>query len=113
MPLFAGSSATIHYEQTGSGPDIVWVGLSTPKQERWMAAHLGRIDARGHLHVRGRRDAVIITGGKKVQPAEVEVALRASGEFPDVAVIGVRDRDWGEAVVTSMWPSLPAKVPTY
>lgn len=28
-----------------SGADIVWVGLSTPKQERWMAAHLGRIDA--------------------------------------------------------------------
>jgi N-acetylglucosaminyldiphosphoundecaprenol N-acetyl-beta-D-mannosaminyltransferase len=26
-------------------PHIVWVGLSTPKQERWMAAHLGRIDA--------------------------------------------------------------------
>jgi N-acetylglucosaminyldiphosphoundecaprenol N-acetyl-beta-D-mannosaminyltransferase len=26
-------------------PDIVWVGLSTPKQERWMAAHLRRIDA--------------------------------------------------------------------
>ena len=26
-------------------PDIVWVGLSTPKQERWMAAHLGRVRA--------------------------------------------------------------------
>lgn len=26
-------------------PDIVWVGLSTPKQERWMAAALGRIAA--------------------------------------------------------------------
>ncbi len=26
-----------------SGGDIVWVGLSTPKQERWMAAHLGRL----------------------------------------------------------------------
>jgi N-acetylglucosaminyldiphosphoundecaprenol N-acetyl-beta-D-mannosaminyltransferase len=26
-------------------PDIVWVGLSTPKQERWMAAHLGRVNA--------------------------------------------------------------------
>jgi N-acetylglucosaminyldiphosphoundecaprenol N-acetyl-beta-D-mannosaminyltransferase len=26
-------------------PDIVWVGLSTPKQERWMAGHFGRIDA--------------------------------------------------------------------
>jgi len=26
-------------------PQIVWVGLSTPKQERWMAAHLGHIEA--------------------------------------------------------------------
>lgn len=26
-------------------PDLVWVGLSTPKQERWMAAHVGRINA--------------------------------------------------------------------
>jgi N-acetylglucosaminyldiphosphoundecaprenol N-acetyl-beta-D-mannosaminyltransferase len=28
-----------------SEADIVWVGLSTPKQERWMAAHVGRVDA--------------------------------------------------------------------
>ena len=26
-------------------PDIVWVGLSTPAQERWMAAHVGRLTA--------------------------------------------------------------------
>ena len=26
-------------------PDIVWVGLSTPKQEFWMASHLGRLNA--------------------------------------------------------------------
>lgn len=65
---------------------------------------LGRIDERGHLHVLGRRDAVIITGGKKVQPAEVEAALRASGEFEDVAVIGVPDSEWGEAVV-ACYPS--------
>jgi N-acetylglucosaminyldiphosphoundecaprenol N-acetyl-beta-D-mannosaminyltransferase len=26
-------------------PDIVWIGLSTPKQERWMAAHIGRLNA--------------------------------------------------------------------
>jgi N-acetylglucosaminyldiphosphoundecaprenol N-acetyl-beta-D-mannosaminyltransferase len=28
-----------------AGPDIVWVGLSTPKQEYWMASHIGRINA--------------------------------------------------------------------
>ena len=27
-------------------PDIVWVGLSTPKQERWMAAHVERLGAK-------------------------------------------------------------------
>jgi N-acetylglucosaminyldiphosphoundecaprenol N-acetyl-beta-D-mannosaminyltransferase len=26
-------------------PDIVWVGLSTPKQERWMKEHVGRVNA--------------------------------------------------------------------
>jgi N-acetylglucosaminyldiphosphoundecaprenol N-acetyl-beta-D-mannosaminyltransferase len=26
-------------------PDIVWVGLSTPKQERWMEEHLERVNA--------------------------------------------------------------------
>lgn len=28
-----------------ANPDIVWVGLSTPKQERWMAAHVNRLTA--------------------------------------------------------------------
>jgi N-acetylglucosaminyldiphosphoundecaprenol N-acetyl-beta-D-mannosaminyltransferase len=28
-----------------AGPEIVWVGLSTPKQERWMARHVGRLSA--------------------------------------------------------------------
>jgi o-succinylbenzoate---CoA ligase len=60
---------------------------------------VGAFDAHGNLRVIGRRDAVIITGGKKVQPAEVEAALLASGEFEEVAVIGVPDAEWGEAVV--------------
>jgi N-acetylglucosaminyldiphosphoundecaprenol N-acetyl-beta-D-mannosaminyltransferase len=28
-----------------AAPDIVWVGLSTPKQERWMAEHVDRLAA--------------------------------------------------------------------
>jgi N-acetylglucosaminyldiphosphoundecaprenol N-acetyl-beta-D-mannosaminyltransferase len=26
-------------------PDVLWVGLGSPKQERWMASHLGRVEA--------------------------------------------------------------------
>lgn len=60
---------------------------------------LGRFDERGHLHLLGRRDAVIISGGKKIHPEDVEAMLRASGEFIDVAVVGVPDPEWGQAVV--------------
>jgi len=28
-----------------ANPDVVWVGLGSPKQERWMAAHVGRLTA--------------------------------------------------------------------
>jgi N-acetylglucosaminyldiphosphoundecaprenol N-acetyl-beta-D-mannosaminyltransferase len=35
----------VEAEIIGARPDIVWVGLSTPKQERWMAAHVGRVHA--------------------------------------------------------------------
>jgi O-succinylbenzoic acid--CoA ligase len=71
----------------------------------------GRIDAAGHLHVLGRRDAMIISGGKKIDPSEVEAALRASGALPDVAVIGLPDPEWGQAVV-ACYPAdsvLPAR----
>jgi O-succinylbenzoic acid--CoA ligase len=69
------------------------------EERRFETGDLGRFDEHGHLHLLGRRDAVIITGGKKVQPLEVEAALRASGELEDVAVLGVPDSEWGELVV--------------
>jgi len=37
--------AAVVREINESGAQIVWVGLSTPKQERWMASHVGRVDA--------------------------------------------------------------------
>jgi O-succinylbenzoic acid--CoA ligase len=74
-------------------------GSSVRAEKIFWTEDLGRWDGRGHLEILGRRDAVIITGGKKVQPQDVEAALRASGEFSDVAVIGVPDAEWGEIVV--------------
>ena len=72
-------------------------GISTDRS--WTTGDLGSIDAKGNLTLLGRRDDLIVTGGKKVAPAEVEEALRSSGEFDDVAVIGLPDPDWGQVVV--------------
>ena len=60
-----------------------------------------------HLRLLGRRDALIITGGKKVDPAAVEAVLRGSGLFADVAVVGIPDATWGEAV-TACYPASQA-----
>ena len=43
-PLTEEEDARVVAMINRSGADIVWVGLSTPKQERWMAAHLGKIE---------------------------------------------------------------------
>jgi o-succinylbenzoate---CoA ligase len=64
----------------------------------WTTGDLGGFDD-GSLVILGRRDDLIVTGGKKVSPAEVEAALMSSGEFDDVAVIGLPDSEWGHAVV--------------
>ena len=44
-PLTDDEDEAIVQEINAARPDIVWVGLSTPKQERWMAAHVGRLTA--------------------------------------------------------------------
>jgi o-succinylbenzoate---CoA ligase len=64
----------------------------------WTSDDIGSFDA-GSLVIHGRRDDVIVTGGRKVSPQEVEAALMASGEFEDVAVVGLPDPEWGQAVV--------------
>lgn len=44
-PLTAREDDDVVTTINAAAPDIVWVGLSTPKQEYWMAEHIGRIDA--------------------------------------------------------------------
>lgn len=43
--LTADEDEAVVREINEARPDIVWVGLSTPKQEYWMADHVNRIDA--------------------------------------------------------------------
>ena len=69
--------------------------------ESWRTDDLGALDTNGCLRIRGRADALIISGGEKVNPAEVEAVLRAAGagELADIAVIGVPSAEWGAEVV--------------
>jgi N-acetylglucosaminyldiphosphoundecaprenol N-acetyl-beta-D-mannosaminyltransferase len=44
-PLTTAEEAEIIRQINRAGPDIVWVGLGTPKQDLWMAAHRNRLSA--------------------------------------------------------------------
>ena len=58
----------------------------------------GYFDADGFLFIHDRVKDMIVSGGENVYPAEVENAIFGHPGVADVAVIGVPDEKWGEAV---------------
>ncbi len=58
----------------------------------------GYFDSEGYLYIHDRMKDMIVSGGENVYPAEVESALSGCPGVADVAVIGVPDEHWGEAV---------------
>lgn len=59
---------------------------------------LGYRDEEGYFFIVDRLKDMIISGGENVYPAEIENVLSAHPQIDDVAVIGVPDDKWGEAV---------------
>ncbi len=59
----------------------------------------GSIDDEGYVTISDRKKDVIITGGENVSSIEVEDALFSHPAVAEVAVIGVPDDTWGEAVM--------------
>jgi acyl-CoA synthetase (AMP-forming)/AMP-acid ligase II len=58
----------------------------------------GYMDRDGYVYIYDRVKDMIISGGENIYPAEIENALFGHPAIADVAVIGVPDGTWGEAV---------------
>jgi acyl-CoA synthetase (AMP-forming)/AMP-acid ligase II len=58
----------------------------------------GYMDEDGYLYIHDRVKDMIISGGENVYPAEVESAIYGHPDVMEVAVIGIPDDKWGEAV---------------
>lgn len=83
-----------------------------PADHLWVSGDLGYLDAAGDLHVVGREQDLIISGGEKIWAPEVAEVVLATGLVADVCVLGLPDSEWGEAVVAAVVPSDPALNPT-
>jgi len=66
--------------------------------EFFTASDMAYKDADGYYYLVDRKKNMIITGGENVFPSEVEACLAGHAAVKDVAVIGVPDVKWGEAV---------------
>jgi long-chain acyl-CoA synthetase len=58
----------------------------------------GYRDENGFLFLHDRVKDMVVSGGENIYPAEVENVLAKHPDVADVAVIGVPDEKWGEAV---------------
>ncbi|MGO9928922.1 MAG: class I adenylate-forming enzyme family protein [Mycobacterium sp.] len=62
------------------------------------------LDEDGYLFIGGRSDDTIIRGGENIAPAELEEVLIEHSHVRDVAVVGVDDPEWGQAIVAVVVP---------
>jgi len=70
-----------------------------PGRGRFVTRDRGWLDPHGVLHLIGRADDAILSGGETIQPEEVERVLLRHPLIADAAVAGVPDPVWGQRLV--------------
>ncbi|MFN8226789.1 MAG: AMP-binding protein [Mycobacterium sp.] len=83
------------------GPQVMagyWPDVVAPADGWLRTGDIGRLDLTGRLWIVDRAKDVIITGGENVSSREVEDVLSTHPDVDAVAVVGVPDEYWGEAI---------------
>ena len=69
-------------------------------QDGWVrTGDAGYMDAQGYIYLKDRIKDMVVSGGENIYPVEVENAIAKHAAVVDVAVIGVPDEKFGEALL--------------
>ncbi|ALL67692.1 Long-chain-fatty-acid--CoA ligase [Paraburkholderia caribensis MBA4] len=80
-------------------------------RDEWIhTGDAGYLNEQGYLFICDRIKDVIITGGEKIFPAEVENAVSSFASVHECAVIGIPDDEWGERAICLLVPKSNAYV---
>ena len=106
--LGPGQPGTVYFE---GGADFSYYKdaektAGTRNEQGWTTVgDVGYLDEDGYLYLTGRKAHMIITGGVNVYPQETENLLVMHPKVSDVAVIGIPDDEFGEAVKAVVEPA--------
>jgi O-succinylbenzoic acid--CoA ligase len=100
----------------GVGPPVAFARISTEggvltiegpvaPGGRLRTRDRGALDERGWVHVHGRADDVIISGGENIDPLEVEAILVAHPAIAEAAVVARPDPRWGQRPAAWLVPA--------
>ena len=94
-----------HGEIVVRGPDVMKGYWNAPdltaevlKDGAYHTGDVATLDEDGYVFIVDRKKDMIISGGFNVYPSEVEKVLYRHPAVFEVAVVGVPDKEWGEAV---------------
>lgn len=71
---------------------------ATFSSQWYRTGDLGYLDDEGYLHLAGRAQEMIISGGINIYPLEIESVLMEHPAVRDCAVVGMADETWGQVV---------------
>ncbi len=81
---------------------VVFESYLDPKQEKrtkngwFLTSDLGHVDEHGALHVKGRREEMIISGGENIHLSEISECAEKHPGVGECVVISVPDARWGQ-----------------
>jgi long-chain acyl-CoA synthetase len=101
--LPVGEVGTVYIKPADNWPNFTYIGDDDKRRNMERDGYLtvgdvGRLDEDGFLYLSDRANDMVISGGVNIYPAEIEAALFGLAGVRDVAVFGIPDDDFGEAL---------------
>jgi long-chain acyl-CoA synthetase len=101
--LPAGEVGRVFIKPMDNWPNFTYIGDDEKRRKMELDGYLtvgdvGRLDEDGFLYLSDRANDMVISGGVNIYPAEIEAALIGLEGVRDVAVFGIPDEDFGEAL---------------
>ncbi|MCT9810786.1 AMP-binding protein [Acidovorax sp. Be4] len=95
------------YVRQPAMPDFTYIGREDDRQKIGRdglvtLGDMGFMDEDGYLFICDRKSDMVISGGVNIYPAEVEACIMTMPEVSDVAVFGIPDAEFGEAMAAAV-----------